>query len=172
MNKLKLTGLFAIVLASAFFISSCKKNQEGKLFYVVAAPLTAAQVIPASGATSEGTIDATYDNKTKLLSYTVSWKNLIDTATFIRVHGLADAGAIAVSPYVNGIIQTFRSSIATGGATTPAVPVQNTATFKATLFIDGIVLKEEDLLAGKYYIVLSTKAKPAGELRGQLIFNK
>lgn len=166
MNKLKFTGLFTIVLASAFFISSCKKSQDGKLFYVNAAPLTAAQVVPASGATSEGTIDAVYDNKTKVLSYTVSWKNLLDTATNLRVHGLADAGAIAVSPYANGIIQSFTRT------STPAVSVQKTATFKATLFIDGIVLKEEDLLAGKYYIVLYTKAKPGGELRGQLIFNK
>ncbi len=166
MNKLKLTGLFAITLTTAFFISSCKKSQDGKL-YVADAPFTAAQTIPASGSTADGTINATYDNKNKLLSYTVSFNNLLDTATSLHVHGLADAGALAVSPYPNGIIQTFNFT----KAFTPATFLK-TAVFSGQLFIDGTILKEEDLLAGKYYIDLHSKAKPAGELRGQLIFNQ
>lgn len=166
MNKLKISFLCATLMAVILFLSSCVKDKDDTVFYITAAPLTAAQTIPPSNATSSGTIDANYSRGTKTLSYKVSWTNLMDTATLLHVHGLADAGAIAIAPYPNGIIQTFTRT------STPALSPKKDASFSGTLYIDGTVLKEEDLLAGKYYIDLHTKAKPAGELRGQLVFDK
>jgi hypothetical protein len=164
MNKLKLTGFFSILMAIAFFIASCKKGVDSKFFYIVNAPLSASQTIPASLSTAGGAIDGTYDNKTKILSYTVSYTNLLDTATSLAVRGLADSGAIAVSP---GTVQTFTFT----KTSTPANYLKS-GVFSGQLFFDGVLLKEEDLLAGKYYIELRSKAKPAGELRGQLRFNQ
>lgn len=167
MDKAKLFFSFSTLLAAVLFIASCTKDVDDTKFYVVNAPMSASQTIPASNATSGGAIDATYDRSTKTLSYKVSWVNLLDTATTLHVHGLADSGAVALSPYPNGIIQTFTRT------STPALsPNKASGSFSSTLYIDGVVLKEEDLLAGKYYIDLHTKAKPAGELRGQIRFQQ
>lgn len=167
MNKSRFSLLFLSLSAAVVLIGSCTKDKNNEKFYITAAPLSAGQTIPPSNATSTGTIDATYDRGTKVLSYKVTWANLMDTATTLHVHGLADAGAIAIAPFPNGIVQTFTRT------TTPALSTNKTgASFSATLYMDGTILKEEDLLAGKFYIDLHTKAKPAGELRGQLIFNQ
>ena len=167
MNKPSLAFACIFFMATALLITSCVKDQDESKFYVVNAPLSASQTIPASNATSGGAIDATYDRRSKTFSYKVTWVNLMDTATTLHVHGLADSGALAIAPYPNGIIQTFTRT------STPALPpTKATGSFSASLYIDGVLLKEEDLLAGKYYIDLHTKAKPAGELRGQIRFNQ
>jgi len=162
MKKAKIVFLSLTAASAVLFMNACTKDKDNTKFYVNT-PFTAAQTIPASNATSSGTLEATYDRATKTVSYKVSWANLMDTATTLHVHGLADSGAVALSP---GIIQTFTRT------TTPALPTAKVAgSFSANLFVDGVLIKEEDMLAGKYYIDLHTKAKPNGELRGQLKFN-
>jgi hypothetical protein len=164
MNKSKNAGFLTILLASAALFYACKKTDDGTIYRIVNAPMTATQLIPSSGSTAAGAIDGNYDTKTRLLTYKVAWIGLLDSATTLHVHGLADAGALAVAPYTNGIIQTFTKS------TSPALPnTKRDSVFTANLYIDGVVLKEEDLLAGKYYIDLHTKAKPNGEIRGQIV---
>ena len=167
MNNRLLPAFFTGFLALALFAASCTQDIIDDQFVISGAPFTASQTIPASNATSTGTLDAVYDRYSKTLTYTVKWNNLMDTATTLHVHGLANAGAVAVAPYPNGIIQTFTRT------TTPALSTKkDEGSFTGTLYIDEVLLKEEDLLAGKYYIDLHTKAKPAGELRGQLVFNQ
>jgi len=40
------------------------------------------------------------------------------------------------------------------------------------MFVDGVKIKEEHILAGEYYINLHTAANPGGEIRGQLILTR
>jgi hypothetical protein len=161
MNKSKKAGFLAILIAATVFYA-CTKNNDGTIYSITNAPMTAAQVVPSSGATAAGSIDGSYDTKTHLFTYTLSWIGLSGNPTSIHIHGLGDAGANAIpssagGPFVNGIIQTIPNVAAISGSTS------------GTLYIDNTVLREDDLLAGKYYVDIHTAAKPNGEIRGQIV---
>ncbi|RYZ00524.1 MAG: CHRD domain-containing protein [Chitinophagaceae bacterium] len=154
--SLRTTGFAALALALAV---SCTKSPSGKVYTRNNLPMTFQQVVPvpATASNGSGSIDASYDQNTRLLTYTVRWSST-DSATAIHVHGLGEAG------YAAPLIQN-----ASG------VPRRTSSSYTSTLLIDGVVLKEDELLSGRYYIDLHTKsysnAAAGGELRGQLNFN-
>ncbi|GAA4333634.1 CHRD domain-containing protein [Flaviaesturariibacter amylovorans] len=157
LHSLRFSGFAALALVLAV---SCTKSPSGKV-YTSTNPMTFQQVVPQPTPVSNGsgTVEASYDQNTRLLSYTVRWQ-ATDSATAIHVHGLGEAGFAAP------IIQNVASG----------VPRRTSGSFSNTLLIDGIVLKEDELLSGRYYIDLHTKAyanaAAGGELRGQLEFNR
>ena len=164
MNKLKLIALAGIF---SFALVSCEKevdlvSNNDLQNYDFA--LTGSQVVPASSSTAGGTIKGTYDRSEKTYTYTLQWNGLSGNPTAIHFHGVADRGyaAIPIAPlaaYPNGIVQTFY-----GFKTSPS------GTYNGTLYVDGSVIKEHDLLAGKFYVDIHTAAFPGGEIRGQIIF--
>lgn len=155
----KLTVLSAIAFTTAVILFSCKKNPSETIYSRTSDPMTVSQQIPVPGVASNGSgnISASYSTVTKTLTYTLSWQNLTsDSIRLILLHGPAEPGFAA--PVVQAITPAF-----TG------FPLKATASYSNTLFVDGTVVKEDDLLANKYYFEIRTKANPGGEIRGQLI---
>lgn len=160
MKLLKLTALPSLLLALLFFVASCEPDAELKKttdFQKRDIPMTGAQVIPTSASPALGKLNVFYTRETRILTYDFTWSGLSGNPTVgIGVYGLAPEG-FAVSPTTP--IQT----ISTTGAT-------NTGSRSGTLLCDGVVIKEQDLLNGMYYIMLRTAAYPAGEIRAQIKF--
>jgi hypothetical protein len=166
MIKLKLTAFFAFIIAASSLFSSCHEDDvypHQNIFTKTGIPMTGSQNVPANASTATGTIDVTYDRREKTLSYTIKWSGLSGAPTNISIYGLADAGYIAppapLGPFTGGVAQSVTGfSTATSG------------TLTGSLYVDGVVIRETDLLNGKYYIVIKTSAFPAGQIRGQIDF--
>lgn len=162
MNKLKLTALSCLL---SFALISCEEEETlPNSLNNTDFALTGDQVVPASNSTAGGSIKGTYDRKEKLFTYTLTWTGLSGNITAAHIHGVADRGfvAIPVAPlaaYPNGIVQTI-TGFTNGTA----------GSFTGNLYVDGTVVKEHDLLAGKFYVDLHTAANPGGEIRGQILF--
>jgi len=160
MKRIKLTVLSAILFAFLLHITACERTEEVKkttLFQRTNIPLTAAQENPPVNSSALGTMDVSYNKTTKMLNYTVRWSGLTSNPIAMHIHGLAPVG------YNAGIIQTILAS---------ANPIlfPSTGSFSGTFLADGVVVKEENLLNGFYYVNIHTTANPGGEIRGQIVF--
>jgi hypothetical protein len=156
---MKLPKLTAFALASCFAVlSSCTNNSQEIYednYYTATVTMNGAQETPAVVTNAGGVLTANYNKLSKVLNYTISFSGLSGNATMAHIHGTAEAGFAA------GVLQTFSG-----------FPLKTSGTYTGTLFFDGIKIKEEDLLAGKYYANIHTAANTNGEIRGQLIMNK
>ncbi len=164
MKLLKLTALPLFMVASLFIISSCESDAELKRtsdYSKTGIALTGAQETPAVPSTALGTMDVSYTRSSKILTYTINWSGLTGAVAAAHIHGLAPTG------YAAGVVQTFSTSAITRCAT-----VSNTScgTYKGTLLVDDVIVKEADLINGVYYVNLHTAAYPGGEIRGQIRF--
>ena len=168
MNKLKLIAFG--FLSFSLLLTACESDNDTLLqpdrsryisnydFF-----LTAAQQIPSNTSTASGRIEGTYDRKTKTYTYKLTWAGLGSAVTGIHIHGIADRGFIALppplGPFANGIVQSFSGySTATSG------------TYNGSLYVDGTVVRETDLLAGKFYVDIHTANRTGGEIRAQILF--
>ena len=152
----KLTAFF-ISLSILVFVS-CRSTEEVEkenIYLGTALPMSGAQETPAVTTTGTGSIDANYNRLTRTLTYKVTFSGLSDKASAAHIHGLGEAGVSAP------VVQTF-----------VGFPNTTSGTYSGTLLVDGIKIKEEDILAGRYYVNIHTPPKPAGEIRGQLILTK
>jgi hypothetical protein len=113
----------------------------------VGATLSAANEVPSNASTGSGTLDASFNKETSVLSYTVSYSGLTGPAKAGHFHGPAAAGANA------GVALPFVGSLDS--------PIKGTATLTAA--------QAADLLAGKWYVNLHTAANGGGEIRGQAL---
>ena len=166
MIKLKLTALLSFVLYLAFLLPSCRADDiylHQNIFNKQNIPMTGSQNVPANSSTAKGSLDVEYNKREKTLTYVIRWENLSGPPTSIAIYGLADAGFIAppapLGPFTNGIAQTI-----TG------FPAAATGSFTGSLYVDGVLIRETDLLNGKYYVAIRTAAFPAGQIRGQIDF--
>lgn len=161
---MKLTALPLFMVASLFIISSCESDDELKRtsdYSKKGIALTGAQETPAVTSSGLGTMDVSYTRSSKILTYTINWSGLTGPVTAAHIHGLAPTGFAA------GVVQTFTIANITRCAT-----VSNTScgTYKGTLKVDDVIVKEQDLINGVYYVNLHTAAFPGGEIRGQIRF--
>lgn len=161
---MKLTALPLFMVASLFIISSCESDDELKRtsdYSKTGIALTGAQETPAVTSSGLGTMDVSYTRSSKILTYTINWSGLTGPVTAAHIHGLAPTGFAA------GVVQTFTIANITRCAT-----VSNTScgTYKGTLKVDDVIVKEQDLINGVYYVNLHTAAFPGGEIRGQIRF--
>ncbi len=110
------------------------------------ADLAASSEVPPNSSAGKGTLDASFDTASKVLTYTATYSGLSGPATAAHFHGPAAAGANAgVAVPVTGPL---------------ASPVKGTATLTDA--------QAADLQGGKYYFNIHTDANKAGELRGQV----
>jgi hypothetical protein len=107
--------------------------------------LSGAQEVPPVASEGTGTLDATFDKDTRRLSYTVTYSGLSGPATAAHFHGPAGPGQNA------GVIVPFAN---------PASPISGETTLTEA--------QASDLLAGRWYVNVHTRAHPAGEIRAQV----
>lgn len=162
MKLLKLTVL--PISLFAFVLSSCEPDAEQKRvtdFSKSGIIMSGAQEFPANNSTAIGTLDVFYTKETRLLSYTFRWSGLTGPVIASHIHGVSPLG------YNAGVVQTFNLAniVRCNAASTTAC-----GSYSGTFLVDGVVVKEEDLLNGMYYVNVHTSAFPGGEIRGQIRF--
>jgi hypothetical protein len=166
MIKLKLTAGSAIILSLlSLLIISCEKplDIDENVFTKYGIPMAGTQVVPPNTSSATGTMDVIYVRGEHTLTYTLNWSGLSGPPTTIAnvgpaigVYGPADAGYLSpVAP-----LQTI----------TTGFPANATGSYKGSLYVDNVYIKEADILNNKIYITIRTAAYPAGQLRGQVDF--
>jgi len=161
MQLIKLTVLSSVLFTVAIGFVSCEKDAERKKtqeYLKSGLPMTGAQEAPVTPSTALGSLDVYYAKNSKILSYKVTWQGLADTIVGMHIHGLATAG------YSTAIVQNILTTKNEAG-----FPFRG-GTYSGTLNVDGVVVKEENLLNGFYYLNIHTKTYPGGEIRGQIRF--
>jgi hypothetical protein len=152
---MRLSKLIVVFLPVIFLLSCTDPEEfEKENTYVGTITMNGAQETPPVTTSATGTIEATYSKLSKTLSYKVTFSGLSGNATAAHIHGPGEVGIKA------DVLQTF------------TFPAKTSGTYSGTLFIDGVKIKEEELIAGRYYINIHTAANPAGEIRGQLALAK
>jgi len=155
--------LFVILLTAAL-LNSCSDKVDDDVLVSTGLPIDGLQEVPPKLVAGNGTIDATYNRNLKTLYYTVKWNSLTGAPTTgFGIFGPAGKGFRANG--ASGMLQAFAN-----------FPAAQAGTYSGTVFIDGTVFKEEDLLLGNYYINIPTAANPynaanpalSGEIRGQI----
>ena len=108
--------------------------------------MSAATEVPPKTSDGKGTVEATLDTTTKVLTYDVTFSGLTGPATMGHFHGPAAAGANA------GVLVPFPSPVTS--------PVHGTATLTDAQIAD--------FMQGNVYANVHTAANPGGEIRGQM----
>jgi hypothetical protein len=115
------------------------------------ATLNASSEVPPNTSVGTGMLTATLDTTTNELKYHVTFSGLTGAATAAHFHGPAAPGANG-APQVPVKMSPIVSPIDGKATLTPA--------------------QAKELLNGKWYLNIHTKANPNGEIRGQLETSK
>ncbi|MDQ3683956.1 MAG: CHRD domain-containing protein [Bacteroidota bacterium] len=164
MIKLKFSTLF--ILSAFLIFSSCDREKKDARVYSAILTINAQQEVPTNPSTATGTIIVNYDQKTSYLNFSAEWSGLTDSLRAMHIHGFADPGVNA--PVIQNIIAP--GNTATGVTiANPGPAFIKSGKISGRLLIDGSVVKEGDLLAGKLYFNIHTKTYPGGEIRAQIV---
>ena len=123
---------------------TCSTLSAGAAVTWLQADLDGVQSATGSAATGKGLVS--YNDATGQLTWTVSWKDIPNTATDLHFHGPA-------APGINAGVQV--------GIGTASNPISGTATITP--------VQAADLLAGLWYLNVHTSDFPSGEIRGQVL---
>jgi CHRD domain len=169
MKLIKLTALSLALFMSVSSLVSCEPDEELKKttdYSKTGIVLSGAQETPAVPSTALGTMDVFYSKASRTLSYTVNWSGLSDSVLLMHIHGLAPTGFAA------GVVQNIVT--ASNGIfpqkTSGKYTFAKTGKLSGTLLVDGLAVKEENLLNGQYYMNIHTSVYTGGEIRGQITF--
>jgi CHRD domain len=103
-----------------------------------------------------GSVRGSYNRGSKVLAYSILWRNLTGGLPPSVMHFHGPAAPTANAPVVVGLM---------------GFPQQNTLSGDFVGTTRALTDAEEsDLLGGRWYYNLHTTANPSGELRGQLVF--
>jgi hypothetical protein len=173
MKLIKLTALPIIILSSLIVLNSCESDAEMKKttdFQKVGIVMSGSQETPPNASTAIGKLDVFYTRETRTLTYTVLWSGLSDSVKSMTIQGLAPIGYASPT-----IVQNIVAS--SGGVyaqkTSGKFTYGKSGSLTGTLLVDGVVIKENDLINGQYYINIvpnSPAAYAGGEIRGQIVF--
>jgi hypothetical protein len=140
-----------ILVVLVLFAVSCKKDPtivptvtEASTILKFGAVLKGSNEVPANPSKAEGSVNGTFNTKTKVLSMTVTFSGM--TANNMHIHRAA--------PGVNG------------GVIFPiAGPYKSPVTYTSLPFTAA---QEDDLMKSMYYVNVHSTTFPGGEIRGQL----
>lgn len=152
---MKLTKLFFLpaLLAGVAALYSCSDKTDVNVLRKTGIAMDGNQEVPAKPGAWAGTMDVEYNQDTRTLYYKFSWTGLSGNPTMMHIHGTGKRGVAAP------VIQTF------SGFTAAAA-----GSYSGSVYMDGVVMKESELLAGEYYINIHTTLNTSGEIRGQIEF--
>ncbi len=108
--------------------------------------LSGVNEVPANASVGTGTIEASLNQETRELKWKVVYSAMTGAVTAGHFHGPAETGKNT------GVALGFKGSVES--------PIEGAATITPE--------QAADLLAGKWYVNLHTKANPGGEIRAQL----
>lgn len=111
------------------------------------ATLAAAEEVPPNDSPGTGTLEATFDDVTKVLKWTITYEGLENPATAAHFHGPAAVGETAdpVIPIEGDL----------------ASPISGEATLTES--------QAAELTTGMWYFNVHTDEYPDGEIRGQVV---
>ena len=135
----------AYVVATVALIAGFGLTDARAEMITLKADLKGSNEVPPNSSPASGKAEATLNTETKVLTWTVTFKDLSGPPVGAHFHGPGEPGKNA------GIVLPFR---------TLESPIQGTATLTDTQI--------GDLLAGKWYANIHTAANPGGELRGNM----
>lgn len=133
--------IMAFALLAGFGVTAARAE-----IVTLKADLKGSNEVPPNSSPASGTAEATLNTETKVLTWTVTFKDLTGPPVGAHFHGPGEPGKNA------GIVLPFRILQS---------PIQGTATLTDT--------QMNDLLAGKWYANIHTAANPGGELRGNMM---
>jgi hypothetical protein len=136
----------AVAIAVTALVTACAQMPQSSTVNMTGM-LTASAENPPNPSAGTGNIEANFDKETNKLKWKVSYAGLSGPVVAAHFHGPAAAGQNA------GVVKGFQ-----GGLTSPIEG-------EATLTSDQAL----DVLAGKWYVNLHTKANPGGEVRAQVV---
>ena len=138
--------LRSALLVATFTMAGCSMMPTNANTTKFGATLTGAAEVPPTTSTGTGTLEASLNKDTSVLTWKISYSGLTGPATAAHFHGPAMAGANA------GVVLPFASATS---------PIEGTATLTAA--------QVADLTAGKWYANVHTAANKGGEIRGQVM---
>ena len=136
-----------VALAAAGLLVASAPAFAGSMTFT--ADMNAASEVPPTASKGTGTVTATYDTETKVLTWKGTYTGLSGNAVAAHFHGPAPAGKSA------GV------EVAIAKADSP---------FEGTATLTDAQAK--DLADGMLYVNVHTAANPDGEIRGQVVAGK
>ena len=150
-TNLRRTGatrpLLASLMLAALVASGCSMMGKPSNNVAMGATLYAAAEVPPNPSAGKGTLDASFNKETSVLTWTVTYSGLTGPVTAGHFHGPAAVGQNA------GVVVPFSSALDS--------PIQGTAALTPA--------QVADLTAGKWYVNLHTAVNKGGEIRGQVV---
>jgi hypothetical protein len=187
MTKMRIAVFSITILALVVLASSCHRDdvEQQNTYSKDNIVMSGAQEVPANPSPAIGSMNVSYSRLSKTLTYKVTWSNLTDSLLLMHIHGLAPAGFTA-SPVQNIVVNPNGPPAAPGNVGLGIFPQKlasgrlnfgKSGTISASVFVDGVAIKEADLLNGMYYMNIHTNGinpnggdYKGGEIRGQITF--
>lgn len=140
-----------MALSMACIITSCDKDDDDidDKTYTISGSASGSQEVPAVATSATGALSGSYNAKTNLLTYNITWTGLSGNVVVAHFHGPADPG-VSANPIHDISIMTNGMT----GSTSASVTVADST--------------ESHLINGKLYYNLHTVLYPGGEIRGQV----
>jgi hypothetical protein len=147
-SRRSVLGYAAGSAAGAVLLTSAKPSQALPVKFK--ADMNAASEVPPTTSSGKGTVTATYDPATKVLTWEGSFSGLSGPATAAHFHGPAEVGKNAApAVWISEKGQNLSS------------PFKGTATLTDA--------QAADLEKGLWYANVHTEANKGGEIRGQMV---
>jgi CHRD domain len=147
-SRRSVLGYAAGGAAGAVLLSSASPSQAAPMKFK--ADMTGASEVPPTTSSGKGSLTATYDPASKVLSWEGSFSGLSGPATAAHFHGPAETGKNAgVEIWISEKGQTLSS------------PFKGQATLTDA--------QADDLQKGMLYVNVHTEANKGGEIRGQVV---
>jgi CHRD domain len=144
-----------LALGISLLVISCKKDADlaptslpGSSVTNITAALKGSNEVPANTSAATGFVNGTFDNKTKVLSVTVTFSGM--NANNMHIH---KGGAGVSGPVIFPIAGTAPSTYS------------SPTTYTSQPFTAG---QEDSLMRSLYYVNVHSTTFPGGEIRGQL----